>query len=463
MLRSLWLLGLYIAFMALGLSAPFVATLGYVWVDTFQPQYVAYIVLNQFPVSMVMGAAAFGMYLLLDRRSPPPLSAELVLMVLFVAWFTASNLWAVRPADALVKWDWAFKTVLFAVFIPYVIRSRVQIEAFATAYVFSLAANFVPFGLKTIISGGGYGVNLGLQGGNGGLAEGGFLSTFCLMSVPLTLFLGRHGQLIPRIKFMPLAYWAVAGLAVVTAVGTYERSALVGLVFLLAFLVVHSKHKVGYAIIAAVVLVGLVYATSHQWSSRISTIGDFEREGSAYTRILVWRWTLDFVSTHPAGGGFLAFIVNTIALPGMNGGEASMMYGRAWHSSYFEILGEQGYPGFAMFISIIGLTFFKLYRTGKRARAYPELEWVWALSRSLQAGIVAFLTAGAFVSVGYQPMIWYLISLGISLNAYMYRVEHGSATHLSGWRAMAAMPDTSGWRTRPAGAPPIGSAARRVR
>jgi hypothetical protein len=28
--------------------------------------------------------------------------------------------------------------------------------------VFSLAANIVPFGLKTLISGGGYGTNLGL-------------------------------------------------------------------------------------------------------------------------------------------------------------------------------------------------------------------------------------------------------------------------------------------------------------
>ena len=61
------------------------------------------------------------------------------------------------------KWDWAFKTVMFSAFIPLVIRSRVQIEAFVQIYVLTLAANFIPFAAKVLISGGGYGRNLGLM------------------------------------------------------------------------------------------------------------------------------------------------------------------------------------------------------------------------------------------------------------------------------------------------------------
>ncbi len=73
--------------------------------------------------------------------------------------------------------------------------------------------------------------NLGLQGGNSGLAEGGYLSTVCLMAIPMALFLGKHGQLIPRLPLMNIAVlWGRGLLALVTAIGTYERSALVGLV-----------------------------------------------------------------------------------------------------------------------------------------------------------------------------------------------------------------------------------------
>ncbi|MFL5282240.1 MAG: DUF5935 domain-containing protein [Rhodopila sp.] len=164
MLRSIWLVSLYVAFLGMALPAPFVATLGYVWVDTFQPQFVAYYILNEVPVAMVMGGAALGLYILMDRRSPPPLCAETMILFLLMGYITLSLTWSVVSEPAWSKWDLTFKMLLFAAFIPYSIRTRVQIEAFTNTYVFSLAANFVPFGLKTLISGGGYGTNLGLQG-----------------------------------------------------------------------------------------------------------------------------------------------------------------------------------------------------------------------------------------------------------------------------------------------------------
>ena len=61
---------------------------------------------------------------------------------------TVTLLWAEVPNSAWANRVWAVKTLLFAAFVPYVIRSRVQIEAFVQTYVFSLAGNIVPFGLN---------------------------------------------------------------------------------------------------------------------------------------------------------------------------------------------------------------------------------------------------------------------------------------------------------------------------
>ena len=55
MIRSLALLFVFLSFIGLGFVAPFITTLGYVWVDTFRPQAVAYIILNQMPVALIMG------------------------------------------------------------------------------------------------------------------------------------------------------------------------------------------------------------------------------------------------------------------------------------------------------------------------------------------------------------------------------------------------------------------------
>ena len=62
MARSLYLCVIYGAFLCAGLVAPFALGLGYVWVDTFTPQSVAYSLLNEFPVSLVMAVATLVAY-----------------------------------------------------------------------------------------------------------------------------------------------------------------------------------------------------------------------------------------------------------------------------------------------------------------------------------------------------------------------------------------------------------------
>jgi putative inorganic carbon (HCO3(-)) transporter len=457
-LRSLLLLFVYVAFLGLSVSAPFVATLGYVWVDAFQPQAVAYVILNQIPVAMIMGAVAFVGYLALDRRSPPPITLPTMLHMGMAVWVTCTLIWAQAPDPAWEKWDWAFKTLAFSAFIPYVIRSRVQIEAFVQVYVFSLAANFLPFGIKVLISGGGYGMNLGLQQGNSGLSEGGLLSTACLMTVPLAVFLFKHGQLISKLKIVRLGYLVVAGLAIVTAIGTYERSALIGLVVLAGYMWVRTKNKIGFGIIVAIAACFIIYTSSSAWNARISTVRNFEKENSAYTRILVWRWTLGFTATHPLGGGFQTYVINHIEVPGNGDNPGHIEFGRAFHSIYFEVLGEHGYPGIVIFLTLAGTMFVKLRQLARRARSHPELQWVVGLADALQSGLAVFMSAGAFVGIAFQPMFWYFISLGVCLNAYMWRVECQQPEHVVGWRAAAGTsvgrPDLPSnapdWRTRPA-------------
>lgn len=439
MLRTAFLSAIYLGYLAAGFTAPFVVALGYVWVDAFRPQDVAYFLLNQFPIAAVIGAAAIGTYLVMDRRYPPRPNAVTALQVAMAIWCTVTMIWAVGGEGAWQKWDWATKTVIFSAFLPFVFRSRAQIEAFVQTYLFAMAANFIPFGLKTLIAGGGYGRNLGLASGNSGLGEGGLLSTACLMVIPLAMYLARYTYLLPRWKITAFGYWGLAVLALATAVGTFQRSALIGLVVMALFMIAGSRHKILYSATGVVVGLILSYWTSDRWLDRVSSIADYQSDtGSAVLRILVWKWTLGFVQSYPLGGGFQAYIVNQISLPGnaANPG-GSIQFGRAFHSIYFEMLGEQGWPGLFMFLALALLAIWNTILVRRAAKRNPDLEWCGALAVAIRTGLAVFMSAGAFVGIAFQPMFWYFVAMTVCLRAYVRQVETQDAVPASGWRKVA--------------------------
>lgn len=431
-MRSVYLLLVYIALLGIGASAPFVITLGYVWLDIFRPQQVAYFLLNRgLPIAMIMGAAAIGGYFALDRRSPPRFSAVILLTLMLAVWVTLTCFWAEVGDQAWVKWDWAFKTILFSAFIPYVIRSRIQIEAFLLVFLFSLSANVIPFGAKVLLSGGGYGRQLGLLTGNNGLGEGATLATVCLMSVPIMLALRRHSLIIPRNWFTNLGYPAGVALLILTAIGTFERTALVGLFVLAVTVWITSRKKILMGAICALVALGVVYKTSDAWNVRMSTITAGAADGSIGVRLAVWKWTYNYALEHPLGGGFDLYFLDRIDVESDRtpAGVETIAH-RAFHSIYFEMLGEQGFVGLGLFLSIAGLSFLSLWGLIRRCRGNPQLQWCGDLAKALLSALAILMTCGAFIGIAFQPFLYYTFAITVSLREWLYRTEAEQAPAL---------------------------------
>ncbi len=423
MIRSLLLFFVFVAFLATGFAAPFVFSLGYIWVDGFRPQDVSYSILTELPVSMIMAVAAIGGYFVLDRRFPPKPSAQLVLTLLFAVWVTLTTSWAEVPDPAWIKWDWAFKTIVFSAFIPYVFRSSIQIEAFALIWLLALSANTLPVGAKTILSGGGYGHALGLVAGNSGFAEGSTLAAISLMMVPIFIFLRQHGRIIPRSPLTSLGYVGAIALSIAAAVGTYERTALVGAAVMGGHLWWHARRKLLFGVIAAVVVLAAGGITSQRWIERMSTVQTFHSESSALGRILVWKWTFDYALHHPLGGGFDVYRIDRIQFP--NETADTPPHTIAFHSAYFEVLGEQGWVGLGLFVSLIATSLVTLRGVAKRTRDRPDFAWSLGMARALQGALLTFVACSAFIGVGFQPMFYFLFAMTISLREYTRRAMEG--------------------------------------
>ncbi|CCG40555.1 putative O-glycosylation ligase, exosortase A system-associated [Magnetospirillum molischianum] len=422
-MRSLLMLAVYATFLLVGVRAPFVLGLGYVWTDLFQPHHIGYSIITDLPVSMIMSVATIGGYLLLDRVSPPRLTWGLKLLLLWAGWVTLTTTWAVVPGPAWEKWDWAFKTVCFGAFIPFLFRSRIQIESLLLVVLFSAAGSMIAFGIKTVISGGGYGMNLGLGSGNVGLAESSTLSMVAVALIPLILFLKTHSLIAPNSRWRPLAFNGMVAFALLTSLGTFARTGLVCMGVLALTLWWHSKRKVLFLLLVAGIGSVAMVIMSDQWVSRMGTISAPAKESSAAVRLGVWKWTLDYVASHPLGGGFGMYRINSFTVPIEGSDEVMVQTARAFHSIYFEVLGEHGYVGAAIFLSLIIYHFRNLHRLSREMDGHESLQWSSDLSRALSVSTLIYLCGGSFVGIAFQPILYIFIAVGISVQQNVERTE----------------------------------------
>ncbi|MCW5652272.1 putative O-glycosylation ligase, exosortase A system-associated [Hydrogenophaga sp.] len=411
-MRGILLLSVYMAFLYMGFHTPFILVMGYVWADIFTPQRIAYSIMPSIPVSMILGLCVFLSLFRLPKDPDIRLRAATLVTAMFGVWMTITLLWAAVPAAAMYKWDWAVKAVLFSCLIPFFLRSRMHIEAMLWTIVVAGIAHCIPFGVKVLVSGGGYGKPLGLIMYNAGLGEGSTLAMFAVFLIPMCLYLYKWQTLLPEGKWVkPMLIFFII-MALLTAVGTYARTGLVCIGVLGMLLILRSRHKVAYLVIVGVAGFLLSLITSDEWAGRMGTIGD-DTEGSAMARVAVWFWTLEYVATHPLGGSFDVYRISQTALR-LSDGSVIMETGRAFHSIYFEILGETGIPGMAMYLTIVLLTRNAFARIARRKSA-PEDAWINDAARYLLFSLYILMAGGAFVAVGFQPYFYYLAALSVGL------------------------------------------------
>jgi probable O-glycosylation ligase (exosortase A-associated) len=428
-MQSLFLSAVFFSLIFMGFTAAFATALGFIWVDIVKPQKLAYAIITGWPLSMITAVILMLQYTIKDKKFMPRFSGLLWMVLLFSIWITLTAFMSPLGERPWLKWDWAFKVLIFTLLIPYVFRSRVQIEAFLLVMVFSAATIFSSAGVKTLLGSGGYGVLAIMGSGNSGLAEGSTLSVVCVMLIPLIVYLMRNTIVVPRNLFMYCVFAGMIVTALATVVGTSARTGIIAVAVMSAIFFMKSRKKFWWVAgvgIAAAVLTNIDLSAT-PWGSRMSTIETYDQDSSALGRIKVWEWTISYVNSHPLGGGFDSFILNRIA--SVSGDGVIQYYpdeirgGKAFHSIYFEVLGEQGYPGFLLYLAMIVSSLLKLRSLKKKWRDAPGMSWMANLADAVVTSIVIFLAGGAFVGIAYQPFIFYLIGLTVTLDQYSARLE----------------------------------------
>ena len=437
---DLVLFAFVMAFLALGIARPFLWVLAYIYIDILAPQKIGWTLTPALPISLIAFCAAFAGWLLTDPKAETRFHYRQGLMLFLLLYCLATTQTADFPVFAAEKWSWVWKALVFAIFLPFTLTTRTRIEAVILTIVLTVGAIVISAGLKTVLGGGGYESLYFFVNDNSNIYESSTLATVAIGMTPLIAWLMKYGRVFPPDWRVKLFGVCLIFACLLIPVGTEARTGLLCIAVLGLLLLRTVRNRIAYIVGAAALgLVALPFLPASYWE-RMSTITQHGGDQSASTRVAVWEWTLDYVGEHPFGGGFDAYRGNSFkyVMPQRvdEGSSVSIEYvevedkGRAYHSSYFELLGEQGWPGFLvwMALQVTGLWQMERLRRRYRTRDGPDERWIGPLAVGLQNAHVVYLVGAAFQGIGYQPVVFLFLGLQIALWTYCAKRESLAAT-----------------------------------
>ncbi len=420
--------------MLLGFKRPFLFVLAYVYIDIVAPQRLTYWLLNSVPISQIaVGLAVLG-WAVADKHANSRFTFRQTVMLLFLIYCGVTTTMADFPLPASDKWSWVWKSLIFAIFLPLTLTTRLRMEALALFMTLSASAIIIVGGIKTLASGGGYGVLNLMVENNVGLYESSSIAMASICLIPIILFLRKYSTIFPTDWRVNLFCTALIFACLLIPIGTQARTGLLCISVLALLSLRSTKRRFTYIVVGAALVMAAVPFLPDSFQARMGTIKGYKSDQSAATRIAVWQWTWDYVQDHPMGGGFDAYRGNRIRFEtvkseeaaGQTNVEASVVEdkARAYHSAYFEVLGEQGFPGLIMWLTIhiVGLFRMEVLRRRYRKRDEQNGQWIGKLAEALQHAHVIFLVGCTFVGVAYQPFIYLLVGMQIGLDSYASRI-----------------------------------------
>lgn len=241
--------------------------------------------------------------------------------------------------------------------------------------------------------------------GNPYMGDGNDFSLSICIVIPMVIFLLQATER----KSMKIAYAIGIGILLVAIVGMQSRGATLALGMVFFYLWWYGRQKaLGAMMIVTAVFVAILYAPP-EYFERIDTLRDYSQEDSARLRIIAWKAAIKMAAANPLTGvGSGHFPVNIGLYQNEVIGDLTA------HSMYFLVLGELGLPGIVFLVSILLTNIVRNRRLMKQSRNTeddPEAKEFARLFYMLNASVIAFCVAGAFLSVTYYPHLYVLTAL----------------------------------------------------
>jgi len=400
------------------LMRPWIGVLMWSWLSLMNPHTAAWGIAKTFPVAKVIGLTALFALLLDSNRKPVPWNKSLILMAMIFIMFvitTFTTPW--MPSDALDKLLFVFKIFLMSFVSSMLIYGKNRIRIFVWVVALSIGFYGIKGGIFSLATGG----NFRIWGPEGSfIGDNNSMGLAFNMILPLFIFIAREESN----RYLQIGLKCAAPLIAISALFTYSRGALLGLVVVSALMFPKLKRKGLIIFLLIPVIIFGITKIPDKYFDRAETIATYEEDDSAMTRIQAWSVAWNIAVDYPLTGAGFEFCCRDqyrwLSYSAPEYISRGYTEARAAHSIYFQILGDHGFIALFLFLLLLLCTLYDLRKIRNRAFTIESKKWIANYALSLEIGIWGYVISGAFLSLAYFDLFYCYVAIGAILQRELY-------------------------------------------
>jgi len=389
------------------------------WLSLMNPHKLTYGFAFRLPFAQIAAAFTLLAFLMTRQRQKLPMPGIVIIQLLLLAWMSITSPFAMAETDVVLeRWIFVMKTQLMLLVTWMLVTDAKQLRNLIWVVTLSVCVFGIKGGIWTLATGGG-GRVWGPPGGM--LQENNALAVALVMLMPMLYFL-RQTETNRWLR--PLLLFSMVAVAF-SILGSQSRGALVALVSMAFFLGLKGKHPVRTSLLLIVFVMLAIGFMPDTWTSRMDTIKSYDADGSAMSRLWSWLTLWNAAVDRPlVGAGFQADNIAVFARYAPVDGQWAVFKGRVFvaHSIYFQVLGEHGFVGLAFFLLLGLATWVTAGRIARAAKDDKELgPWMPTLMYMVQVSLIGYAAGGAFLSLAYLDLPYYIMGFVVSSSALLRR------------------------------------------
>ena len=389
---------------------PWIGVLMWTWVGMMSPHRLTWGFAYNQPFALVIGLVTIVAILFSREPKRFPFMPATVTLLLFSVWMTVTTIFALYPDDAWRQWYKVITIQFFVVVTIMLMQNPQRIRWLIWVTTASLGFYGVKGGIYTL-RGGGSGMVLGPEGSF--IAGNTEIALAITMIIPLMYYLAMTTEK----KWLKWGLGIGMVLCAIAVLGSQSRGGLLAVAGMGVFLWLKSRKKLQMGLIFIVLVPALLALMPETWFNKMHTINTYEENSSAMGRINAWHFSFNLAKSRPiVGGGFQAFTPELFQILAPNPDDFHDS-----HSIWFEVLGQHGFVGLALFLLLWFLVWrlaAGIIRTGGKRK---EMRWATELARMIQVSFIGYWVGGSFLGLAYFDLPYLLVALLVLTRVVMDR------------------------------------------